>query len=323
MAFLETGNKYFTYEGVINQELEKLAEAQERAKWRETEIMFNNDYAHFCKLQPAEQQLFKNTLSFLAVSDSIINKNLISRFITEVDDPSARRFYTFQMVMEEVHTRTYGLMLKTIVPDKKERSYLLLPYENSPAIKAKIDWIERWIDGDYPFHQRLLAFAIAESILFSPSFVPFYWAKKRGIMPGFSTGNDFIVRDEGLHCMFALTLNKMLKERCTEELVHNMMREAVAVECVYVDETLPEGIPELTNTMLKEYIEYSADSWLPKFINSAGEPCKKIYNRENSIMWMERLNLPQTSEFFESKETAYQDSKGTGVHNFTGISEEF
>lgn len=306
MAFLNSSNEYFTFEGVVNKELEKLAETQENAKWRENEINFDDDYTHFCKLTEPAQKMFKNTLSFLAISDSLINKNLIARFINEVDDPSARRFYMFQMVMEEIHSRTYGLMLKAIVPDREERAALLRPHKNSPAIKAKIDWIEKWIDGDYPFYQRLVAFAIAESILFSPSFVPFFWAKKKGILHGLATGNDFIVRDEGLHCTFALLLNTMLIERCSEELIHTMMREAVAVECIYVNETLPLGVPELTNVMLREYIEFSADAWLPLFLTNEGRPCSKLYGRENPIMWMERANLPGTSDFFERRESGYQ-----------------
>lgn len=323
MAFLNSTKDYFTFEGVINEELEQLAETQEKARWREIEINFENDYSQFCKLSNAEKQLFKNTLSFLAISDSLINKNLISRFINEVDDPSARRFYMFQMVMEEIHARTYGLMLKAIVPDKEERAILLEPHKNSPAIKAKIEWIEKWIDGDYPFYQRLIAFAIAESILFSPSFVPFYWAKKKGILHGLSTGNDFIVRDEGLHCLFALTLNRMLDVKCTEELVHTMMREAVAVECIYVNETLPEGIPELTNVMLREYIEASADLWLPMIIDNTGKPCRKLYNRVNPIMWMERINLPGSAEFFEMRETAYQDQRAIADQVITDITHDF
>ncbi len=302
--------EYLTFTGIKNKELESLAEIQEAAKWRENEISLVNDYRDFVNLKPNEQKMFSNTMSFLSVADGLINKNLINRFMEEVDDPSARRFYLFQMVMEDVHARTYGLMLQAIAPDPVIREALLKPYENSAAIRAKIDWIEKWIDGDYPFCQRLLAFAMAESILFSPSFVPFYWAKKKGIMHGLAFANDFIARDEGLHCQFALTLNKYLPVRCTEELIHEMMREAVEVECIYVDEILPEGITELSNTMLRDYIKAIADAWLPQYITNNGAPCRPIFNQENPIHWMDRINIRPVSEFFERRDGNYINVKG-------------
>jgi ribonucleoside-diphosphate reductase beta chain len=296
---------YSTFSGVINPELESLAETQEASRWRENEINLTEDYGDFMKLKPNERRMFANTLSFLAIADGLINKNLLTRFIEEVADPSARRFYLFQTVMEDVHARTYGLMLQAVVPDRDERERLLKPHENSEAINAKIKWIEKWIEGDYPFCQRLLAFAIAESILFSPSFVPFYWAKKRGILHGLSLANDFIAKDEGLHCVFALTLNKYLGERCTDEVIHQMMREAVEVENVYIDETLPEGIEELSNAMLKDYIKAIADAWLPQFINNYGKPCAILFKKENPIHWIDRINIRPVSEFFERRDGNY------------------
>ena len=298
-------SEYLTFTGIINNELEALAETQEASKWRENEISLVEDYSDFLKLKPNERKMFANTLSFLAIADGLINKNLLTRFINEVNDPSARRFYLFQMVMEDVHARTYGLMLQAVVPDGEERQKLLEPHKNSKAINAKIKWIEKWIDGDYPFYQRLLAFAIAESILFSPSFVPFYWAKKRGILHGLSLANDFIAKDEGLHCVFALTLNKYLKERCTDDVIHQMMREAVEVEYIYIDETLPEGIEELSNQMLKDYIKFIADAWLPQFINNNGKPCSVLFKKENSIYWIDRINVRPVSEFFERRDGNY------------------
>ena len=62
---------------------------------------------------------------------------------------------------------------------------------------------------------RLIAFAAVEGIFFSGSFCSIFWLKKRGLMPGLSTSNEFISRDEGLHCDFACLLYGMFKHKLT------------------------------------------------------------------------------------------------------------
>ena len=43
-------------------------------------------------------------------------------------------------------------------------------------------------------------------IFFSGSFAAIYWIKKRGLMPGLTSSNELISRDEGLHTDFAVLI---------------------------------------------------------------------------------------------------------------------
>ena len=304
--------EYSVFGGIRFKDIEEFAEKQEKSRWRENEISFVDDYEDFRKLPKNTQELFKRTLSFLAVSDGLINKNLITRFLNEVTDPSARRFYLFQACMEDVHARTYGLMLAAIVPDRAERQKLMEPHKHSLAIRAKINWIEKWIEGDYPFCQRIVAFAIAEGIFFQPSFVPFHWAKKNGLMPGLSKGNEFIARDEGMHCYHGLLINKNLITKCSEETIHEMMEEAVRIEQNYAREEMLRngGIIEINVDALCRYVEYSADRWLSAIACAEKSECSKIYGCENPFPWMEKISIPTYSEFFERSDSNYKDRFG-------------
>ena len=86
------------------------------------------------------------------------------------------------------------------------------------------------MNKDRSFYERLVGFACVEGILFSGSFCAIYWLKKRGLMPGLTFSNELISRDEGLHCDFACLIYKLMKHKLDDEMVHEIIRGAVAAE---------------------------------------------------------------------------------------------
>ena len=68
-----------------------------------------------------------------------------------------------------------------------------------------IKWVE---NDDLSPHENLIAFGFTESVLFGGSFTSIGWLKNLGgLMPGLTTTNDLISRDEGLHCMNSAVLS--------------------------------------------------------------------------------------------------------------------
>ena len=173
------------------------------------------------KLTDDEKYFIKHILAFFAASDGIVNENLAENFVNEVQYSEAKFFYGFQIMMENIHSETYSLLIDTYVKDEAEKNKLFKAIEVFPAIKKKADWALRWIDSD-SFAERLIAFAAVEGIFFSGAFCSIYWLKKRGLMPGLTFSNELISRDEGVHCDFAVHLhnnhlvNKVPKERIEE-----------------------------------------------------------------------------------------------------------
>ena len=150
--------------------------------------------------QPDEQFFIKHVLAFFAASDGIVNENLVERFCSEVQYPEARFFYGFQIMIENVHSETYSLLIDTYVKDKAEKMHLFNALETVPCVRKKADWALRWIEDSSRFAERLVAFAVVEGIFFSGSFCAIFWLKKRGLMPGLTFSNELISRDEGMHC---------------------------------------------------------------------------------------------------------------------------
>src|ERR1051325_7560497 len=174
----------------------------EQSFWTAEEIDLHPYLKDWGRLNEGERHFISHVLAFFAASDGIVNENLAVNFMKEVQLPEARCFYGFQIMMENIHSETYSLLIDTYIKDGTEKTRLLNSIDTVPCVKKKADWALRWI-ANGTFAERLIAFAAVEGIFFSGSFCSIFWLKKRGLMPGLSFSNELISRDEGLHCAFA------------------------------------------------------------------------------------------------------------------------
>ncbi|PSR71780.1 hypothetical protein PHLCEN_2v12281 [Hermanssonia centrifuga] len=204
----------------------------EASFWTAEEMDLSHDLSDWHdKLNDGERHFISHVLAFFAASDGIVNENLVERFSNEVQVAEARCFYGFQVMMENIHSETYSLLIDTYIKDSHQREYLFTAIDTIPAIKKKADWALRWIsDERSSFSERLVAFAAVEGIFFSGCFASIFWLKKRGLMPGLTFSNELISRDEGMHTDFACMLFRHLKRRPSPEVVLEIITEAVAIE---------------------------------------------------------------------------------------------
>ncbi len=83
--------------------------------WTAEEIDFCQDKKDWAALNENEQHFIKMVLAFFAASDGIVLENLGTRFMQEVQVPEARAFYGFQIMMENIHSETYSLLIDTYI----------------------------------------------------------------------------------------------------------------------------------------------------------------------------------------------------------------
>jgi ribonucleoside-diphosphate reductase beta chain len=259
-----------------------------------------------------------HVLAFFAASDGIVNENLAVNFMNEVQLPEARCFYGFQIMIENIHSETYSLLIDTYVKDSQEKSRLFNAIETVPCVKKKADWALRWIQNG-SFAERLIAFAAVEGIFFSGSFCSIFWLKKRGMMPGLSFSNELISRDEGLHCDFACLLYSMLETKLSEEQVHAVIRDAVTIEQEFVSSALPVDLIGMNSKLMSQYIEFVAD----RLLVALGYA--KIYNSTNPFDFMELISLQGKTNFFEKRVAEYQKAgvMGNKEENVFKLDEDF
>ncbi|WP_222982904.1 ribonucleotide-diphosphate reductase subunit beta [Flagellimonas meishanensis] len=274
---------------------------QEACFWTAEEIDLHQDLADWnTKLSDDERYFIKHILAFFAASDGIVNENLAENFVNEVQYSEAKFFYGFQIMMENIHSETYSLLIDTYVKDEKEKNILFKAIENFPAIKKKADWALRWIESP-SFAERLIAFAAVEGIFFSGAFCSIFWLKKRGLMPGLTFSNELISRDEGMHCDYAVHLhnnhlvNKVSKERITE-----IITNALDIEREFITESLPVSLIGMNAKLMTQYLEFVADRLLVEL------QCDKVYNSTNPFDFMEMISLQGKTNFFEKRVSEYQ-----------------
>jgi len=241
-------------------------------------------------------------LAFFAASDGIVNENLADNMVTDVQYTEAKFFYGFQIMMENIHSETYSLLIDAYIKDNDDKDYLFNAIEHMPCVAKKADWALRWIDNG-SFAERLIAFAAVEGIFFSGSFCSIFWLKKRGLMPGLTFSNELISRDEGMHCDFACLLyNEHIQNKLDKSVIEGMITDSVEIEKEFVSDALPVGLIGMNALLMCQYIEFVAD----RLLESLGNP--KVYNVENPFPWMELISLQGKTNFFEKRVGDYQKS---------------
>ncbi|MTG96892.1 MULTISPECIES: ribonucleotide-diphosphate reductase subunit beta [Myroides] len=273
----------------------------EASFWTAEEIDLQQDLADWNnKLNEDERYFIKHILAFFAASDGIVNENLAENFVNEVQYPEAKFFYGFQIMMENIHSETYSLLIDTYVKNEEEKDKLFRAIEVFPAIMKKAEWALKWIESD-SFAERLIAFAAVEGIFFSGAFCSIFWLKKRGLMPGLTFSNELISRDEGVHCDFAVHLhnhhliNKVPKERIREILV-----DALNIEREFITESLPVSLIGMNAVLMTQYLEFVTDRLLVEL------GCSKEYNVSNPFDFMDMISLQGKTNFFEKRVSEYQ-----------------
>ena len=291
---LQENKNRFVIFPIKHQDIWEFYKSMEASFWTAEEIDLSQDLNDWNnKLNHDEKYFIKHILAFFAASDGIVNENLAENFVNEVQYAEAKFFYGFQIMMENIHSETYSLLIDTYVKDEAEKADLFNALEVFPAIKKKADWALQWIDSD-SFAERLIAFAAVEGIFFSGAFCSIYWLKKRGLMPGLTFSNELISRDEGVHCDFAVHLhNHHLVNKVPKERIRTIIVDALTIEREFITESLPVSLIGMNAGLMTQYLEFVTDRLLVEL------GCEREYNTPNPFDFMDMISLQGKTNFFE------------------------
>jgi ribonucleotide reductase beta subunit family protein with ferritin-like domain len=320
---LNESNKRYTVYPIQYKNIWDSYQKQLASFWKAQEIDFTKDYDDFMELNEDEQRFIKHILAFFAASDGIVNFNISSHFLKEVQIMEALVAYSFQMAMENIHGETYSLMLDNIVRNKEEKETLFRAIETVPSVKAISDWAFKWIDDkEASFASRLIAFAVIEGVLFSGAFAAIFWIKKyksggRLFMQGLIKSNEFIARDEGMHTDFACEMYSLLRNRLPRDQVLRIVREGVEIAQTFMRDALPVRLIGMNSDHMDRYLEFVAD----RLLSSLGYTVE--WNSKNPFPFMETIGMLQKTNFFESRPTEYQSAHVLAKSKTFEIVEDF
>lgn len=183
---------------------------------------------------------------------------------------------------------------------------LMHPGEDIEQYKdEKLLKLEEKLREKIPQLSRLLiALAILESTFFSGSFAVVFWFAKNNMFPGAAKANQLIKNDEGKHVENgALIYRTLIQHREPQEVVHEMIREAVDVETEFMNDAMPSGLRGMNAKLMIRYIKYSADWMLSMF------GYDKLYNIkfEDTFDFMTKQSITDTfTDFFKGEEVNYK-----------------
>lgn len=255
------------------------------------------------KLTPDQKHFVEFNLVFFFAADDLVLQNLSVNFLDEIQIKEAQQFYAHQTFMESIHGEAYGLFVATYIKDPKKLDKITNRLKVHPAIQSKYEWVDKYMNRDTAsIVERLVAFAIIEGVFFSASFASIFYFRSKKLLPALCLANEFISRDEGLHCEFACMLYSYVKNehRLSQEKIEEIFDSAVQTEIEFVATALPVGLVGLSTQMLIDYVKYIADFWIKKL------GYRPIYGiKSNPIDYMSKISLKKTTNFFEDEDTNY------------------
>ena len=299
MDFTDSKHKRFVLHPIRYKNLWDLFKQQQQVMWTTEEIDFSQDRVDWAKMDKPTQDFILIIIAFFAGSDILIIDNCMDHFMSQVQVAECKMFYSLQAFVETVHTETYSTMLSEFGGGRFNE--LKDAIDKIASIKGKADWARKYMGEKQSFGVRLLAFTIFEGVLFSASFCSMYWLRTKNLCHGLTYSNELIARDEALHASFGVEMFKMLDDynKPNPIKVHHIMNEAIELELAFIDEALPDKLPGINATSMKEYVTYCADHLLQRL------GCPVYYGTKNPYPWMDMISIDSKSNFFEKRVAEY------------------
>ena len=120
---LEDNPNRFVLFPIIHDDIWAFYKKSEASFWTAEEIDLEADQVDWeKKLNDDERHFIKHVLAFFAASDGIVNENLAENFVAEVQYTEAKFFYGFQIMVENIHSETYSLLIDTYIKDTAEKN---------------------------------------------------------------------------------------------------------------------------------------------------------------------------------------------------------
>lgn len=269
---------------------------QESQKWIAKELDYNKDIGDWKRASENEKRIIEDILAFFQAADGAVNENITSRFLVEAETPQEKGFYGLQIYVETVHAETYGMLSKAFLEgDGRSINELIDKCNSSQYIKAKFNFMAKYMLAEEHKAIRFLAFACAEGIFFASLFATIFYFKSAGRFVNLVEANRLIQIDESLHRDFGIHMFFRYKEDIEAERVFDVIREAVAIEREFIKELLREPLGDLDVINMNGYVNQVANH----LVVSLGYP-KLFSNESHNLTWMDIGTISKVN-FYERK----------------------
>lgn len=302
--------------------------------WTVDEVDFSTDLVDLNqKMTASEKHLINRLVAFFATGDSIVGNNLVLNLYKHINAPEARLYLSRQLYEEALHVQFYLTLLDTYIPHPDDRAKAFSAIENIPSIAKKAQFAYKWIDSINELNElktiedrrrfimNMICFAsCVEGLFFYAAFAYVYFLRSKGLLAGLASGTNWVFRDESMHMAFAMeVINAARKEEPElfneqmNEMVIQMIEDAIDCEMTFAKDILDHGIAGLSLKDMRQYLEFVADQRLEAL------HIKPRFNAKNPFPFMELQDMQELANFFERRVSAYQ----VGVSGTVAFDESF
>ena len=289
--------------------------------WTVDEINFQIDISDLhSKLTAADRHLIHRLVAFFATGDSIVSNNLVLNLYQHLNAPEARMYLSRQLYEEALHVQFYLTLLDNYLPDPEERFRAFAAVENIPSIRKKAEFCFKWIDSlqglariqthdqrrQFLLNQICFA-ACIEGLFFFAAFAYVYYFRSRGLLPGLSSGTNWVFRDESCHMQFAFECVRTIRteepdlfDAELEAQVRAMLAEAIECELQFAEDVLAGGVAGISLRDMRLYLQHCADQHFERL------GMARQYHVRNPLPFMELQDVQELTNFFERRVSAYQ-----------------
>jgi ribonucleoside-diphosphate reductase beta chain len=259
-----------------------------------------------------ERMTYDKVISFLVFLDSLQTANLpnIGSYITLSE---INLLITIQGFQEAVHSQSYGYILDSIIPERKQEVYDIAVTDEHLIKRNKLiaDYYEEFIEHQSPrgFVKVCMANYLLEGLYFYAGFAFFYNLARNKKMTGTAIEIRYINRDELSHLALFQNIFKELRKENKElfadgsldKELTEMMRGAVEHEIEWAKYAIGNNIQGLNDEILERYIKFLSNQRMHK-INLT--PLYPEITEDPLPFIAQYTNFVKT-DFFEQKVTDY------------------
>lgn len=289
--------------------------------WMPTEIPMQRDIELWKSkdLSDKERLLIMRSLGFFSTGESLVGNNIVLAIFKHITNAEARQYLLRQSFEEAVHTHSFHYIVESLSLDSREifnmyREVNTIHNKDLFEMRLTEDILQEGfrtdsIENIQRFLKNLIGFyVIMEGIFFYSGFAMILSLHRQNKMTGIGEQFQYILRDESIHLNFGIDLINTIKEENEEvwtpsfqKEIIDMIEESVALEILYAQDCLPEGILGLNAALFSDYVQFIADRRLERI----GLPA--MYRKQNPFQWMsETIDLGKEKNFFETRVTEYQ-----------------
>ena len=354
----ENPNRYVLFP-IEDKDIWDAYKKQEASIWHVHEVDLSGDLQDWHeKLNDNERYFIKNVLGFFAASDGIVGENLAENFYSEVQLPEARCFYGFQIMMENIHSEMYSLLLETYVNDNKEKQRLFNSIDTIPCIRQKAEWAFKWMrkneyselpecikqtiittfencaldDPNYDNNKKAFEMVTAQSPSFAERLIAF--AVVEGIFFSGSFCSIFWLKQRNLMsglCVSNKFISRdeglhclfaiLLYSKLSKKLDENVVHTIIKEAVIIEKQFIIESIPCDLIGMNSVMMSQYIEFVADRLSQQLGY--SKIYNQTNPFPFMDMISLDYKENFFEGRVTSYRKAGVMESESNKEFDEEF